>query len=502
MVADRVEVISRAAGQTVAARWSSDGQGTFTVDDATRDRRGTSVILHLKADSRELLDRNQLRTLVKRYSDFIAHPIYIQMQGAASDAQLDAEVVNSREAIWRKRKDEIDAEAHKAFYRQVARAFDEPARTIHIRAEGMLEYNALLYVPRERPFDLFLADGRSGLQLYVQRVLIDDDCRELLPPYLRFVRGVVESADLPLNVSREMIQQDRALTRIRTNLTRRVLDELCELRDTDHEIYDKVWQAFGAVLKEGIAGGEAGEYRDTLLGLLRFASVATPPGGMISLATYVAAMPADQPAIYVLSGDDRERLERSPYLEGLKARGWDTLLLTDPVDEWLPDAIGTFEGKPLKAVDKGTLPEAGEADAKQLKSYASLLEALGDRLSDQVKAVRLSRRLTDSAAVLVADEHAMSANMERLLARMGRDDVPHQKRILELNGTHPAVDALLALYERDRQDQRIATVGQLLLDQALVAEGSRITNPTDFAQRINSMIQLAIHTDPNAEPAS
>ncbi len=479
MVADTVEVTSRAAGGTTAVVWSSDGQGTFSLAEGTRDERGTTVRLHLKEEALEYLEEDRLTEIVKRYSDFVEHPIV-----------LDGDTINSRQAIWRRNKADVPTADYTQFYRQVSRDRGDPARTIHYRAEGTLEFSALLFIPAKRPHDLMYGEPKSGLELYVNRVLITNESEKLLPPWLRFVKGVVESADLPLNVSREMIQEDKILGKIQQNLVRKVLEDLAAFKTEAYTEYLAFIENFGPLLKEGLAGDTA--HRDALAELLLFPTMRSAVGERVSLAQYVEKMVPEQTAIYYLAGEDRARLDSSPHLEAFRSKGWDVLYFTDPIDEWVPMALPRYKDKPLEAADKGVL-DVGPAPAEaEQKTYASLLEALGDKL-EGIKAVRLSRRLVDSAACLVADEGSMGAHMERLLERMGQDaPKAHAKRTLELNASHPVVKSLLGLYEKDRGDARIELIGRVLHDQALIAEGSSIVDPAAFAKRLNALAERAL----------
>jgi molecular chaperone HtpG len=493
MAADRVTVLSRPAGAGAdeAVRWESEGQGEFTVEAADKPSRGTDVILHLRDDAKEFLQGWRLRDVVKRYSDFIDHPIVLVTQeDKDGKKETKEETVNSRQAIWLRPKNEVKPEEYNEFYKQLARDTEDPLKTIHVAAEGTMEFRALLFVPAHRGLD-FLAgpERKSGIDLYVRRVLIQHESEELAPPYLRFIKGVVDSADLPLNVSRETLQHNPLLARIRSNLVNRVLKTLEDLKANEYETYLKFYGAFGPNLKEGVA--QDWSNRDRLSDLLLFESTKTEPGRFTSLADYVSRMTADQKEIYLLTGESRSMIENSPYVEAFKARGQEVLLLTDPVDEYLVGSLHTYKDKPLRAVDRGETEadkEQAEKNKERQSQFGKLLEALKQKIGE-VKDVRLSTRLRESAACLVADEGAMGANLERLLHRMGRaEDVPASKRILELNPDDPAVQKLRELADRDADDPRIETYGRLLYDQAVIAEGSRIQDPAAFAKRVNALI--------------
>jgi molecular chaperone HtpG len=493
MVADKVTVVSRAAGATEAVRWESDGQGEYTVEPAERPGRGTAVTLHLKAEEKEFLEPWRLRTIVKQFSDFIEHPILMDVEKTEGETKTVAEeTLNSRKALWLRSKADVTIEEHNSFYRQIANAFDDPVKVIHYAAEGMLDFKALLYIPRTKGFDLQFAETRVGPKLYINRVQIMDHCEQLLPPYLRFVKGVVDCSDLPLNVSREVIQHSPLLEKIQKSLVKNVLAALDELKTSDYETYTGVFGELGGILKEGLA--RDWDHRTQIADLLLFQSLKTEAGKFTSLAQYVEAMPADQSDIYFLAGEQRSVLEHSPSLEVFRHRGWDVLLLTEPIDEFVIPALGDYKGHALKAADRSA-PELPAEELKQTEEAAGvfrpLLDALKPSFSD-LKDIRLSRRLKESAACLVADEGDMGANMERLLQKMGRaGDMglggPAQ-RILELNPDHPAVQALQKLHQADPGDARIPAYAHLLHDEAVLAEGSKLADPRAFAQRINELI--------------
>jgi molecular chaperone HtpG len=483
MAADRVSVISKMAGHE-AVKWESDGQGEYTVEPAERANRGTDVILHLREDAKEFLEPWRLRTIVKQYSDFIEHPVVIDSEKEVDGKKItEEETLNSRQAIWLRQKSQIKPEEYNAFYKQIARDSEDPLKTIHLAAEGQMEFRAILFIPQHKPFDFFYGPPKSGLQLYVKRVLIQHDCEELLPTYLRFVKGVVDSSDLPLNVSRETLQHNPLLARIKSNLVNRVLKTLEEMKEGEYEDYLKFYREFGGVLKEGL--GQDWGNKERLSDLLLFESTRTEKGKYTSLAKYVEGMKPEQKEIYYLAGETREMLENSPYLEAFKANGEEVLLLTDPVDEFLTSTLTEYKEKPLKAADRGKIDEKPPEGAEKLKG---LLEYLKGKL-EQVKEVRLSTRLKESAACLVADDYAMSAHMERLLQRMGRgEEVAPSKRILELNPEHPVVRAMERIYEKDKGDARVESYGRLLLDLATIAEGSRVKDPSAFARRVNDLM--------------
>ena len=494
MVADRVTVISRTAGKPEdGVKWESEGQGDYTIEQADKPTRGTDVILHLREDAKEFLGVWRLKEIVKKYSDFIDHPIAIDIEKEKEDVKsIEEEVINSRQAIWLRSKNEIKPEEYSAFYKQIARDFDEPLKTIHYEAQGMQEFRALMFIPGHRPMDWMMGPEKpSGLDLYVRRVLIQHECEELSPLWMRFVRGVVDSADLPLNVSRETLQHNPMLAKIQSNLVNRVLKTLEEMKSSEYETYLKFHKEFGGLLKEGI-GSDHGN-RERLADLLLFESTKTKPGEYTTLAKYLEAMPAEQKEIFFLIGDEREQIENSPYLESFKAKGQEVLLLTETIDEYLASSLRDYKGKQMKAVDKGEMEKDPSAEEKLKEAGERLkgaLELLKKKLETEVKDVRLSSRLKESAAILVADDWGMTAHMERLMERMGRGaEMPDSKRVLELNPDHPVVAAIQKMAEKDALDPRIESYGRLLLDQATIAEGSKIKDPAGFAKRVNALIE-------------
>ena len=496
MVADRVTVISKPAGGGEAVKWESDGQGEFSVSPADRpEGRGTDVILHLREDATEFLSPWKLREIVKRYSDYIEHPI-VQAKVTEKDGKTETtdEVLNSRQAIWLRPKSEVKAEDYNAFYKQISHDFEDPAKTIHISAEGgAVEFRALLFIPSKKGMDFMAGpEKKSSIDLYVRRVLIQHESEEVAPPYLRFVKGVVDCADLPLNVSRETLQHNPVLAKVKSNLANRVLKTLEEMKSSDFDAYRKFFDEFGVYLKEGTATEWSTKEKERLADLLLFQSTATKAGEYTTLDKYVAAMKAEQKEIYYLVGESRQLLENSPYLEAFKARNEEVLLLTEPIDEYLIQSLSTYKEKPLKAADRGEVKDEETDDQKkQAEALKPLVAVIKEKLGDAVADVRLTRRLKESAAVLVAEEGAMSPQMERLMARMGRGgEIPPTKRVLELNPEHPVVAKLQSLHDRDAGDARIESIGRLLYDQAVVAEGSKIEDPAAFAKRLNELIAL------------
>jgi len=489
MVAEKVTVVSRMAGAKPGEGvcWQSDGQGEFTVEMVDKEKHGTDVILHLHEADREFLKEWKLRELVKQYSDFVEHPIVldVEREDDKKNKTVVEETLNARKAIWLRPKSEITKEEHNEFYKHLSRDFHDPAKVIHYSAEGAIEFRALLYIPSHKPYDLIWNAPHKGLHLYIRRVFIMDDCEALLPAYLRFVKGVVDSPDLPLNVSRELLQQSAPLEKIKSNLVNKVLNTLEEMKSKEYDAYVGFYNELGVFVKEGVYQDRSN--REQLARLLLFESTKTEPGKFTALQTYVERMPAEQKEIFYLIGENRELLENSPLLEAFKAKGEEVLLLTDPVDEYVASALTEFQGKKLKAIDKGQL-EGTEISEDKKKQFQPLLDYMKEKLAD-VKEVRLTSRLKESAACLVADEWAMGAHMERLMQRMGRgEDLPASKRILELNPEHPAVAAMHTLFAKDATDQRVEKYGRILYDQAVLAEGSRVKDPGAFAQRVNELL--------------
>ena len=483
MVAEEITVRSRRAGEKKGVQWVSRGQGEFSLE---KEKAGTDVILKLREDAKEFLDEYRIRALVSKYSDFIEHPIVMAVEKEVDgEKKLEDEVLNSRKAIWLRSPSEVSAEDYSEFYKQIARDFKDPLETIHFSAEGVIEFKALLYIPEAPPWEQLFGENKNGLHLYIQRVFIMDDCQDLLPEYLRFVRGVVDSSDLPLNVSRELLQENALVVKIRKNLTQKVIKTLAEMKSNDRPKYERFFKRMGAVLKEGITRDF--ERRDEIAELLLFESTATQPGEYTALEHYVSKMPEDQEAIWYLIGDDRSALENAPFLESFRSKGQEVLLLTDPIDEFLVHSLPNYKDKPLKAVDREST-EGEEIPEVIRESYRGVLDHLKEKI-EEVSEVRLSSRLRESASCLVSPDGALGSHMERLLEKLGREEeVPETKRILELNPEHPAVQTLRELHERDSNDSRVEEFGRLLYDEAVLTEGSKLKDPNAFARRVNELI--------------
>jgi molecular chaperone HtpG len=487
MVADQVTVVSRKAGETQAWKWISDGRGEFEIGEAERAGRGSDVILHIKKDAEEFLESVRVNSIITKYSDHIALPIKL-IEGAKE------EKVNQAAALWTRSKSDITEEQYRDFYRHVAHAFDEPWGTLHFKAEGKIEYTGLVFIPTVKPFDLFHPDRKQSLKLYVKRVFITDHCEELLPLWLRFVKGLVDSEDLPLNISREMLQQNPVLTKIRHGVVKKVLEYLKKRAENEPDSYAAFWNNFGAVLKEGLY--EDAEHKDVLLKLARFRS--THGDALVSLADYVGRMKEGQSAIYYLTGDSLEAASRSPQLEGYRAKGIEVLLLTDGVDEFWVPAIGEYEGKSFKSVTRGGADlDAIKGDAKTEEKKPepaaagidNLIALMKLTLKDAVKDVRVSQRLTDSAVCLVADDGDMDMRLARLLQQHKRIDAL-MPRVLEINGSHPVI-AALAKAVSGGKGEAVADASRLLLDQARIQEGETLSDPTAFAKRLGEVLGRA-----------
>jgi molecular chaperone HtpG len=489
MAADRVTVHTRpAGGPHLGTKWESDGQGSYTVEPAEKPTRGTDVVLHLKDDALEFLDPWRLRAVVKKFSDFIEHPVVlVTTEEKDGTAETTEDTLNTRKAVWLRSPREVSAEEYAEFYKTLGHDPEPPGKVLHFSIEGKTEFRALLFIPAKKPFSWDFEEQRGGLRLYVQRVLIMDHCQEVLPSYLRFVKGVVDSADLPLNVSRELLQQNPHLDTIRKNVVRNVLSGLDGMRNTDFDRYVSFYKGLGSVLKEGLA--RDWENREKVADMLLFESANSEPGKLITLADYVEKMPAGQEQVLYLAGESAEQLRHSPYLEAFRAKGYDVLLMTDPVDEFALPHLGSYKGKPLLAADRAEMTGAGGKVASEVtERFAGLLAALKAQLPE-VADVRLTTRLTESAACLVT-EGGPSAYVERLLARAG-EPTPGSKRVLELNPDNKAVVAIRELHARKSDDPLVGNLGKLLYEQALIAEGSRITDPTSFARRLNELIIIS-----------
>ena len=478
MVADRVTLVTRRAGEEKATQWESTGDGTFTIAESSKFVRGTSIVLHLKtfeqdAEVEDFTDRWVIERIVKRYSDFVAYPIIYKDK----DPKQADKTLNSMKPIWTRARSEVKDEEYKEFYKHISHDWNEPLTTWSFRAEGRSEYQALLFLPSQAPFDLFYATGKFGLHLFVRRVLIMEHCEELLPGYLRFVRGVVDSADLPLNVSRQRLQEDRHIAQIRKWLTKKVLDSLEEMQKNEAEKYAEFWKQFGRVLKE--APSSDFDNKDKVLSLCLFESSADSEK-LTTFKQYIERMKSDQNSIYYITGPSRKAVEHSPHLEAFKEKGYEVLYMVDPVDEMLVQWLPEYEGKKLKSIAKGATDLGDQTDLQdKQREFSSLLEALQKRLDDRVKEVRLSARLTSSPACLVVAEHDVSPNLEKLL-NQAKGETSKQKRIMELNPNHE----IIAKMRERAGDEILDDVAEVLYGYALLAEGSELLEPMKFNQAL------------------
>ncbi|MFC9786312.1 molecular chaperone HtpG [Rhodococcus sp. NPDC127528] len=509
MVADKVTLLTRRASEEQATRWESSGEATYTIETVEGAPQGSSVTLHLKpVDTGDHLhdytSAHKIRELVKRYSDFIAWPIRMDVErrtpateeGGTEQVTIESETINSMKALWARSRDEVSEDEYKEFYRHIAHAWDDPLETIPMKAEGTFEYQALLFIPSHAPFDLFMRDGKSGVQLYVKRVFIMDDCDQLMPEYLRFVKGVVDAQDLSLNVSREILQQDRQIRAIRRRLTKKVLATVKDIQAERPDDYRTLWSEFGRALKEGLVSDS--DNRDALLEISSFASTHSDEE-LTTLADYVGRMKDGQEQIYYATGDSRQLLENSPHLEAFKAKGLEVLLLTDPVDEVWAAQVPDFDGKAFQSVAKGEVDLDTEDDKKanelereeREKDFADLLTWMTGTLSDQVKQVRLSSRLTTSPACIVGDDFSMSPALERMYRASGQP-VPQTKRILELNPDHPLVAALRTAHAARPDDTAPAETAELLYGMALLAEGGELDDPVRFTGLLASRLAATV----------
>ena len=502
MVADRITLVTRRAGQTAATRWESTGDGAYTLADAERPTQGTTVTLHLKpADpehGRDYTADHVLKDIVKRYSDFVTYPIRMQRWrdgDKPSDPKvLEDETLNSMKAIWDRPRGEVTDTEYKEFYRHVAHDWTDPLRSIPIKIEGTLEAYALLYIPSKAPFDLYSAEMKRGVQLYVKRVFVMDECKELMPTHLRFVKGVVDAHDLSLNVSREILQKDRQIPVIRKQLVKKVLATLEDMkRDKFDDDYLAFWAAFGPVLKEGLLAFDAAD-KDKLLDLV-IAHSTHAADKLVSLDDYVSRMKEGQDAIYFLTGPSYEAIARSPLLEGFTAKGYEVLLFTDPIDELWLERAPKFKDKPLTSIGRGEVKlgsdderkQAAEALDEKQKEFADLLAYFRVQLQNEVKEVRLSSRLTSSPVCLVSDEHDLTPRMQKMLEQLGQKP-PKIKPILELNPGHPLLPKLHALFASNKADPRLATYAEVLLGQAHLADSGQLPDPAAFARALGDLM--------------
>ena len=490
MVSDKIIVESKKAGASEAWSWTSDGKGSFEIDSVEKETVGTKIILYISDKDKEYLEADKIETIVKKYSDHIAQPVTLK----SSKKDEEDKVLNNASALWTREKKDITEEQYKEFYHHVGMAYDDPWLTLHNKSEGIISFTNLLFIPSNRPFDIFNPDRKANLKLYVRRVFITDDCEGLIPPYLRFVKGIIDTDDIDLNVSREMLQNNPVVAKIKSALIKRVISELKKKATKDPENYVKFWDAFGAVLKEGIH--EDFTNRDKLLEVSRFKS--SESESLISLEHYISRMKDGQDKIYYVSGEDENKLSQSPHLEGFKAKGIEVIYMTDPVDEfWLP-SVGKYSEKDFQSITKGGADldniKSDKKDNKKKKSNKNidkLLASIKVTLGDEVKEVKVSERLTDSAVCLVAGDGEMDMHLEKLLKQHQQIDKTSQK-ILEINPTHPLIKDLLKIVDNDKEKIVFDDASWLLLDQARIIEGQPVSDPNKFARRMNSLLQRGI----------
>jgi len=518
MAAERVELVTRRAGETAATRWESTGDGTYKISDVPESEtiaRGTTIKLFLKPEDRDngmddFSDRWVISRIVRRYSDFVSYPIVLTAEkdpeiedlakeketGEKPKMALEEKTLNSMKPIWTMPPAEVTKEQYNDFYRHVSNDWTEPLKVVSYKAEGRVEYQALLFIPAAAPYDLYYVASKVGLQLYVKRIQILEKCEDLLPRYLRFIRGVVDSPDLALNVSREMLQQDRFITLIRKGLTKKILDVLTEMKEKEYDEYLKFWKEFGRAIKEGVSADY--ENKEKLLELLVFESSADPEK-LTSLKDYVSRMKEDQKEIFYLPGESRAQVETSPHLEAIRDKGYEVLYLVDTVDELLTQSLNEYDGKKLKSVGKGTVNLGNEEEKKQTEEELKakeeemkpLLDTLQKKLDEWVKQVRLTNRLTNSPVCLVGAEHDYSPQLEKLLQK-GKGGGPKQRRIMELNPKHEIVAKLKARYEQDQNDPVLEEYAQLLFGAGLLAEGGELPEPVKFNRAVAELMTRAI----------
>ena len=493
MVADKVALLTRRAGETKATRWESSGGATYVIETVDDAPQGTAVTVHLRPEDKDdqLFDYSadwKIKEIIKRYSDFIAWPIRMAVERTDNDGKTTREIetLNSMKALWARAKDEVKEDEYKEFYRHLSHDWSDPLEIIHMKAEGTFEYESLLFIPSHAPFDLFMRSAKRGIQLYVKRVFIMDDCQALMPEYLRFVKGVVDAQDLSLNISREILQQDRHIQMMRRRLVKKVLSTVKDMMASDPDRYKTFWTEFGRAVKEGLL--DDFENQGPILDIASFRSTGDAEE-LTTLAQYVERMKEGQKDIYYMTGESRSMIENSPHMEVFRAKGCEVLLLTDPIDEMWVESVQQFDGKRLQSIAKGQVDldtddekkNAGPEREQQEKDFAALLSWMATKLQGDVKEVRLSSRLTTSPACIVGDAQDVTPTLEKMYRAMGQD-VPSVKRILELNPTHPLVAGLQGAYAQRKEDVALAETAELLYGMALLAEGGELSDPSRFTR--------------------
>jgi molecular chaperone HtpG len=495
MVSEKVEVYSRKAGEEQAWRWESNGRSSYKIEEAEREENGTTVILHLNDDGKEFATKWQLEQLVKKYSDHIAFPIFLHHTETVTEGEGEnqtekkeqkREQVNEASALWKRPKNEISDEEYREFYKTISHDNEDPLLYHHTHAEGTLQYTSLFYVPQKAPFDMYQADYEPGVKLYVKRVFITDDTKEVMPAYLRFVRGIIDSDDLPLNVSREILQQNKVMANIRSSAVKKLLGEFKRVAENEPEKYQQFIEQFNRPLKEGLYSDFAN--RETLLELVRFKSTAVE--GYTSLAEYKERMKDDQKAIYYITGEDEHTLRNSPLLEAYKKQDIEVLIMDDDIDEIVVPSIGTYDETEMKSVNRAGTDEdlKTDEDEQKEKEIEPLLQKIQETLGERVKKVVASKRLSDSPSCIVADENDPTVQMQHILKAMGQQEIPDIKPILEVNPNHPIVQKLQA----SQDDGLLEDVSYLLLEQAMLVEGAELKQPADFVKRLNRILEKAV----------
>ena len=502
IVADKVTLLTKASGEAQAVCWESHGDGEYTITETEKDTRGTVITLELKKKEegdKDFTDELTLRSIVNQHSDFVAYPIVMDVEkeeplpeveqikdkdgkplGDTTRKVIKEETLNSMKAIWAKNKKDVSEKAHEEFYQHISHDWNPPLEKLHMKLEGTTEYTALLYIPSKAPFDLFNPESKHGVHLYCKRVFIMDDCKELMPEYFRFVKGVVDAPDLNLNISREILQQDRLVRNIRRNLVKKLLELL---KNMESEKYEKFWEEFGAVLKVGVHTDL--ENKTKIAELLRYKTTKSD-GKWKSLQAYVEDMPTEQKEIYYITGDNMSALLNSPLLEQLKTKDFEVLLMTDPIDEWVTQALTEYDGKELKSAEKGDL-DLDKVDEDTKGKYETLFKHIRAKLEDAIKDVRPSTRLTDSVACLSGDSYDMSGYMEKILKASGQE-APQTKRVLELNMAHPVMEKIHAMFEADKDDAKLSEYIHLLLDLAVIGEGGKVDAPSKFSKVVGDLM--------------
>ena len=502
IVAEKVTLLTKAAGGGTAVRWESHGDGEFTISEAEKDGRGTVITLHMKKKEegeQDFTDESTIRNIVKQHSDFVGYPIVMEVEkdepipdeqllkdkdgkpiGETTRRVMQEETLNSMKAIWSKNKNDVTEKEYEEFYQHISHDWNPPLEKLHMKLEGTVEYTALLYIPSQAPFDSFHSQFKHGVHLYCKRVFIMDDCKELMPEYFQFVKGVVDTPDLNLNISREILQQDKLVRTIRRNLVKKLFDLL---KDMEQEKYEKFWEQFGAIFKVGVHTDL--ENKNKIADLLRYKTTKSD-GKWKSLQEYIESMQPDQKEIYYITGENMSALINSPLLEQLKSKDFEVLLMTDPIDEWVTQSLIEYDGKKLKSAEKGDL-DLDTIDQDKKDKYETLFKHIRVQLQDTIKEARPSTRLTDSVACLSGDTYDMSGYMEKILKSTGQE-IPENKRVLELNMAHPVMEKIQAMFETDKNDQKLTSYIHLLLDLAVIGEGGKIDDPSRFSKLVGDLM--------------